>query len=102
MSKVADHPLTNRPAGAVIARYNGVEVRVDEFLGRALALSQKLPDRPYAINLCSNRFEFLLGFCAAIIAGQCTLLPPNRQRQTLLGIASDYDGTYILGGESAT
>ena len=92
-------PLTNRPADDIIARRNSVDVRVDEFIGRALSLSKSLPDLPYVINLCTNRYEFLLGFCAAVIAGQCTLMPPNRQRQTILGIAEDYEGTFVLGGD---
>lgn len=100
MPEMPDHPLTIRPLGDIITRHNGDEIRVDAFLGRALALSATLPDRPYVINLCSDRYEFLLGFCAAMIAGQCTLMPPNRQRQTLLDIAGDYDGTYVLGGDA--
>jgi len=91
------HPLTNRPADDVIARRNGAEVRIDEFICCAVSLSKRLPVLPYAINLCTNRYEFLLGFCAAVIAGQCTLLPPNRQRQTLLSIAKDYKDAYVLG-----
>ena len=83
MSDTVRHPLTNRPADDIIARRNGNEVRIDEFIGSVVALSRQLPDLPYAINLSTDRYEFLLGFCAAIVAGQCNLLPPNRQRQTL-------------------
>jgi acyl-coenzyme A synthetase/AMP-(fatty) acid ligase len=99
MSENALQPLTNRPADDIIALCGGVEVRVDEFIDRAARLSSRLPDVPYVINLCSDRYEYLLGFCAAVIAGQCTLMPPNRQRQTILGIARDYGGAYALGGE---
>jgi acyl-coenzyme A synthetase/AMP-(fatty) acid ligase len=99
MSDEPQHLLTNRSAGDIVARCNKAEVRVDEFIGRAVSLSNRLPDRPYAINLYANRYEFLLGFCAAIIAGQCTLMPPNRQRQTILNIAKNYEGAYILGGD---
>lgn len=97
MSDIVQHQLTNRRAADIIARYKGVEIRVGEFLRHASWLSEHLPDRPYVINLCRDRYEFLLGFCAAVIAGQCTLMPPNRQRQTLLVIANEYKGTYVLG-----
>jgi acyl-coenzyme A synthetase/AMP-(fatty) acid ligase len=91
------HPLTSRPAGDIIARRNGAAVPVAEFLGQATALAARLPDRPYVINLCGDRYEFLVGFCAAVIAGQCTLMPPNRQVQTILDVASNYEGNYVLG-----
>jgi acyl-coenzyme A synthetase/AMP-(fatty) acid ligase len=97
MSDIVQHPLTNRPTDDIVARRKGAEVHVGEFVGRASWLSEHLPDQPYVINLCRDRYEFLLGFCAAVIAGQCTLMPPNRQRQTLLSIANDHKGTYILG-----
>jgi acyl-coenzyme A synthetase/AMP-(fatty) acid ligase len=91
------HPLTTRLPSDIIARRDGAEIRVDEFLGHASALAGQLPDRPYVINLCDDRYEFLVGFCAALIAGQCTLMPPNRQSLTMQGVADDYDGTYVLG-----
>lgn len=97
MSDIVHHPLTNRPADDTIARCKGTEVAVGELLGRAFLLSERLPDLPYVINLCRDRYEFLVGYCAAVLAGQCTLMPPNRQPQTLLSIANDYKGTYVLG-----
>ena len=97
MPDAIGHPLTTRAAGDIIARRNGSEIRVDEFLGQALSLAARLPDRPYVINLCADRYEFLVGFCAAVIAGQCTLMPPNRQAQTMLSVAGNHDGTYVLG-----
>lgn len=93
------HALTNRSAGDVIARRQGREILLEEFLGEAFALAEKLPARPYVINLCRDRYEFLVGFCAAVIAGQCTLMPPNRQTQTLLEVAKDFEGTYVFGQE---
>ena len=97
MADAIRHPLTTRNAEDIIARRNGIGVRVDEFLGHASALAARLPDRPYVINLCADRYEFLVGFCAAVIAGQCTLMPPNRQTRTMLNVAGDHQGTYVLG-----
>lgn len=36
-------------------------------------------------------------FCAAIIAGQCTLMPPNRQPYTLEQLAELYPDNYVIG-----
>ena len=81
----------------MIAHGPAGDVRVDQFLTQAKALSRKLPDHKYVINLAADRYAFLLGFCAAVIAGQCTLMPPNRQRQTLQTLADEYGDCYSFG-----
>ncbi len=94
------YPLTTRRLDDVIACVDGVDVRVGEFLGQVQALAATLPNHRYVINLAGNRYQFLLGFCAAIAAGQCTLLPPNRQKATIAGIAAEYGDSYVF--EEAT
>jgi acyl-coenzyme A synthetase/AMP-(fatty) acid ligase len=94
----ASFPLTARKLDDVIACVDGAEVRVDEFLGQVAVLAESLPQHRYVINLASDRYTFLLGFCAAVLAGQCTLLPPNRQRETVSDIASDYPDSYVFEG----
>ena len=101
-------PLTTRRLDDVIACVGDVEIRVDQFLGQVNALAEALPQQRYVINLATNRYTFLLGFCAAIVAGQCTLLPPNRQRETVRDIEAAYAGSYVFeeadvdGAEPAT
>jgi len=67
-----------------------------EFLSDVARLADLLPDRPAALNLLSSRYEFLVGFSAAMVRGQVTLLPQSRAPQTLRRIAGDYDGSYCL------
>jgi len=72
------------------------EVSVAQFLARAVALAGELPDHRYVINLTADRYDFFLGFCAAVIAGQCTLMPSNRQQQTVQQVADDYADCYLI------
>lgn len=100
MSSTPSSPLSRRYPKDIIAFVRGKPIRMDELLGGASGLAATLPDRPYAINLCSNRYEYLLGFCAAVMAGHCTLMPPNRQPQTIERIAARYSDCYVLGDEA--
>lgn len=63
----------------------------------ASALCEQLPDGRYAINLHTNRCDFLRGFCAALLAGHSTLMPSNRQPDTLAELEQTYPGSYRLG-----
>jgi acyl-coenzyme A synthetase/AMP-(fatty) acid ligase len=73
------------------------EVLVSQLLAAAKSLSVKLPPHKYVVNLFADRFQYLLGFCASVIAGQCTLLPPNRLARTLEQLAHDYPDSYVIG-----
>jgi acyl-coenzyme A synthetase/AMP-(fatty) acid ligase len=57
------------------------------FMGAAHALAQRLPPQSHCLNLCDDRLFFLLGFCAALLRGQCTLLPASRTESSLADIA---------------
>ncbi len=66
------------------------------FLADTASLAASLPDRPTALNLATNRYEFLVGFAAAIMRRQVTLLPQSRAPQALLKIVGDFPGSYAL------
>ncbi len=66
------------------------------FIGQAQRLAAQLPQSPWVINLCENRYLFMLAFCAALLRGQTNLLPQNRAPATLERLAQDYPGAYIL------
>lgn len=59
-------------------------------------LAQRLPEGPYALNLCTDRYRFLAGFLAVLARGQINLLPPSRTRQPTEEIARQYLGSYCL------
>jgi acyl-coenzyme A synthetase/AMP-(fatty) acid ligase len=69
---------------------------VGEFLSDVADLADSLPDHLSVMNLLSSRYEFFVGFAAAMLRGQVTLLPQSRAPQTLRRIAGDYGDCYGL------
>jgi acyl-CoA synthetase (AMP-forming)/AMP-acid ligase II len=67
-----------------------------QFLSDVFRLADSLPDRPAVLNLLSSRYEFFVGFAAALLRGQLTLLPQSRAPQTLRRIAGDYRESYCV------
>ena len=48
----------------------GAPVPLARFLRQARALAARLPEATHAINLCEDRYRFLLAFCAAAVRGR--------------------------------
>jgi len=69
---------------------------VREFVSDVSRLADALPDRPALLNLLSNRYEFLVGFGAAMLRQQVTLLPQSRAPETLRLVAKAYEENYCL------
>jgi acyl-coenzyme A synthetase/AMP-(fatty) acid ligase len=91
--------LTDREPNATIAFNTTGAVDTGRFLEEATLLARRLPRRRYVLNLFADRYRYMLGFCAATIAGQCTLMPPNRLPPTLERLRQDYRDSYVLGDE---
>jgi acyl-coenzyme A synthetase/AMP-(fatty) acid ligase len=56
----------------------------------AVAVAETFGDADHLINLCEDRGNFLIGFCAGLIAGKPTLLPPSRATRVVAEIRDDY------------
>ena len=90
-------PLIARaPGGSILGWEEQKPISTDQFLKDAYRLSQRLPKNTWVINLCQNRYRFLVGFSAALMQGQTNILPPNRTPQGLKTIASQFPGIYCL------
>ena len=96
-------PLTGRRPDAVLFRRHGGEaITVGRFLAEAAALAARLPEAPWAINLCADRYLTLLGFAAALLRGQTTLLSADRSPRRLRELAERYPGAHALVDDAAT
>ena len=80
----------------VLAWGIGLPRTAGQFMADVCSLAESLPDRPSVLNLATNRYEFLVGFAAAIIRRQVTLLPQSRAPHALSRVIGDYSGGYVL------
>ncbi len=87
--------------GDVIAWRGGQPITRREFRRDLAALSARLPDRPYVLNHCDDRYHFLVGLAAACTRGQVSLFPSNRVPDVLAQLKRDYPGMYCLGDQRA-
>lgn len=89
-------PLVTRAPEEIIAWQDGEARSVACFLEDVHHLARLLPDRPFAINLWSDRYRFLVGFAAALCRGQTSLLTSDRSPHRLAEIAAGHEGAYVL------
>ncbi|MGJ4730323.1 AMP-binding protein [Luteimonas sp. SDU101] len=110
MAAVIQHssqqPLSSGPlpAGDGAARFafdgEGATARA-QFAAHVRALAARLPDAAYAVNLCEDRYRFLVAFCAVAIRGQANLLPPSRTRAAIDEVRARYPDSYCIGDGDA-
>ncbi len=82
-------PLLQNP-DAVIGWHRDAALHGGAFVAAARALAGDMPAGVRCLNLCRDRLNFALGFAAALIRGNPTLLPPNQVPAVLNEIATDF------------
>lgn len=85
------HPLARAPLSAVFARAGGCEITVAAFLRDVAGLAELLPHHARVANLCHDRYRFAVGFAAALVRGQVTVLPPSETPAVLADILHGQD-----------
>ena len=75
---------------------HGRAISAGEFLTEVQALALLLPQARHAVNLCEDRYRFLVSFCAAVVAGQTNLLPSSRAPQAIDEVMRGHAGCYAL------
>ena len=84
-------PFCRHPSGEVI--------NYADFLQHALSLSEQLPTKPYALNLCQNRYLFMVAYLAVFLRQQITLLPANQAPKTLENLQVAYQESYCINDD---
>lgn len=86
----------DRPLRAVAWR-NARAVSQRQFLLDVQALAARLPPGSHALNLCEDRYRFMVAFAAVCLRGQTNLLPPSQAPAIIGEIAGAYPGCYAVG-----
>lgn len=73
------------------------QVPLATFIGHVHGVAALLPDVSHALNLCEDRYRFLVAFCAAALRGQTTLLPPSRTRGAIDDVRARHPDSYCIG-----
>ena len=92
--------IGHRAPDARIAVRAGTSIGAGQFVADAMALARQLPRAQYVLNSCRDRYLFAVGFCAALIAGRTSLLPPSRTPEILAQLATRYPDTVYLTDEA--
>ncbi|MBQ4856048.1 acyl-CoA synthetase [Rhodanobacter sp. B2A1Ga4] len=91
---VADDPAR------VVAWRHGAPVSAACFLAQVQAVAAELPVATAAVNLCEDRYAFLVAFCAIALRGQANLLPSSRAPQAVDEVMAAHPGCYALGEQA--
>ncbi len=94
-------PLVDRPADAVLFRLPSRDITAAGFAGDVRRLAARLPDAPYAANLCTSRYAFAVAFAAALLRGQVSLLTGDRSTAGLHALRTRFPGAIALTDEAA-
>jgi len=90
-------PLVERfRAGDAIGWRAREPVDVGRFCSAAAALAAALPRKRHVLNLCEDRLSFMLGFAAAMIARQVSLLPSSKAPGAVLDLFASHSDVYCL------
>jgi acyl-coenzyme A synthetase/AMP-(fatty) acid ligase len=96
------YPLTrHRQPDTCIAIGADGPVTVGTFLREAAALARLLPETAHVVNLCADRYRFAVGFAAALLRRQITLLPPSDNAAVLAGLREDFPDAVALHDRAA-
>ncbi|WP_222565864.1 AMP-binding protein [Novilysobacter antarcticus] len=89
-------PLALGPPGRTIVFDAHGAVPLSRFLDEVRGVAAGLPAAAHVLNLCEDRYRFLVAFCAAAVRGQTTLLPASRAEATVAQVSVQYPDSYCI------
>lgn len=92
-------PLLHADGERTLLWHRGEPVGVASFLADVQQVAAQLPSAEAAVNLCEDRYAFLVAFCAIVLRGQINLLPSSRAPQAVDDAMRAHPGCYALGDQ---
>jgi acyl-coenzyme A synthetase/AMP-(fatty) acid ligase len=83
-----------------IAYRNGAIITVAQYLADVKYCADKLPEAQHVLLACQDRYAFAVGFGAAMMRGQISLLPSTHTEELIAKLATTYPNTYCLTDEA--
>ncbi len=97
MSAAATIPLLRfHHAESIFAWQDGNIISARRFLTDVMSLAGQLPACAYVLNLCADRYRFAVGFAAAMLNKQISLLPTNHTADLIERLSAHYPELYCL------
>ena len=97
---VAPSPALPLIAGAdldaPLAWRDGAALSRRRYLAEVEALAARLPAQGAMLNLSADRFRFAVGLGAAMLRGQCNLMPSNHTPDTVARLRAAFPAAYAL------
>jgi acyl-coenzyme A synthetase/AMP-(fatty) acid ligase len=93
---ISDPVLPRHSSDSVVAVRNGQTIDARRFYRDFAGWSQRLPDRPYVVNICEDKYLFYVGLTAAAVRGQVTLLPHSTAPEAFAATIGQFEGVTCL------
>nr|WP_243720438.1 AMP-binding protein [Luteimonas aestuarii] len=71
------------------------------FAAHVRGVAALLPTGGHVVNLCEDRYRFIVLFCATALRGQVTLLPPSRTRAAIAAVRRGHPDSVCVGDGEA-
>nr|WP_239537833.1 AMP-binding protein [Dyella mobilis] len=81
----------------IVALHEGETITAAQFVAHVEHVAAQLPEAAAAVNLCEDRYAFLVAFCAIALRGQANLLPPSRAPHAVEEVMAAYPGCHVVG-----
>lgn len=91
--------IGHRSPDARIATRGRETINAGRLIADATALAQQLPPARYLLNTCRDRYLFAVGFCAALVSGRTSLLPPARTPEMLMQLGRAYPDIVVVSDD---
>lgn len=90
------YPILDHGPDEIVAIGTQGAISAARFRRHVRAVADMLPNAGFLVNLCTDRYRFMVGFGAALLRGQVSLMPSAPTPGLLEDLAEQYPKLYAL------